>query len=103
MSKTIYLSPSNHGVNQNKCKIAGCYEDKHTRPIADETAKHLKYNGFNVIVADANRSVIGRCNDANKLGVDLYVPIHTNASSSSSARYLLLQSLHVILHRLVSQ
>lgn len=89
MSKTIYLSPSNHGVNQNKCKIAGCYEDKHTRPIADETAKHLKYNGFNVIVADANRSVIGRCNDANKLGVDLYVPIHTNASSSSSARYLL--------------
>ena len=89
MSKIIYLSPSNHGVNQNKCKIAGCYEDKHTRPIADETAKHLKYNGFNVIVADANRSVIGRCNDANKLGVDLYVPIHTNASSSSSARYLL--------------
>lgn len=89
MSKTIYLSPSNHGVKQNKCKIAGCYEDKHTRPIADETAKHLKYNGFNVIVADANRSVIGRCNDANKLGVDLYVPIHTNASSSSSARYLL--------------
>ena len=89
MGKIIYLSPSNHGVNQNKCKIAGCYEDKHTRPIADETAKHLKYNGFNVIVADANRSVIGRCNDANKLGVDLYVPIHTNASSSSSARYLL--------------
>lgn len=89
MSKKIYLSPSNHGVNQNKCRHSGCYEDKHTRPIAEAAAKYLKINGFNVIVADANRNMTGRCSDANKLGVDLYVPIHTNASSSASARYLL--------------
>lgn len=89
MSKKIYLSPSNHGVNVNKCKNSGCYEDKHTRPIAEAAAKYLKINGFNVIVADKNRSVVGRCTDANKLGVDLYIPIHTNASSSASARYLL--------------
>lgn len=89
MTKKIYLSPSNHGVNQNKCKHSGCYEDKHTRLIADAAAKYLKINGFNVVVADKNRSVINRCLDANKLGVDLYIPIHTNASSSSSARYLL--------------
>ena len=89
MSKKIYLSPSNHGVNQNKCRHSGCYEDKHTRPIAEAAAKYLKINGFNVIVADANRNMTGRCSDANKLGVDLYVPIHTNASSAESARYLL--------------
>lgn len=31
----IYISPSNHGIGQNKCLRSGCYEDKHTRPIAE--------------------------------------------------------------------
>lgn len=88
MAKTIYLSPSAHGKNSNKCLKSGCYEDKHTKPIADETARHLKYNGFKVVVG-TNSDIYARCREANKMGVDLYVPIHTNASSTASARYLM--------------
>ena len=86
MAIKIYISPSNHGVNKNKCLHSGCYEDKHTRPIAEAAAKYLKFSGFNVVVADANRSMVGRCTDANKLGVDLYMPIHTNAFSDKTVR-----------------
>lgn len=88
MAKTIYLSPSAHGVGSNRCLLSGCYEDKHTRPIANETARHLKFNGFNVIIG-TNEDVYARCREANSKKVDLYVPIHTNASSSASARYLM--------------
>ena len=88
MQRTIYLSPSNHGVGVNKCLHTGCYEDKHTRPMANEAARHLKTSGFSVIVADENRGVVGRCQDANRLGVDLYIPIHTNAAAPQY-RYLL--------------
>ena len=85
----VYLSPSNHGVNQNKCLKSGCYEDKHTRPIAEACAKYLKASGIEVKVAAANTSVNNgaRSREANKFGADLYVPIHTNAASES-ARYL---------------
>lgn len=83
----IYLSPSYHGVNVNKCLHPGCYEDKHTRPIAEAAAKYLKASGFHVTVADAKRAVFGgRPLDANKLGVDLYIPIHTNAFGNKSVR-----------------
>lgn len=88
MAKTIYLSPSAHGVGANKCLKSGCYEDKHTRPIADETARHLRHNGFNVIVG-TNSDIYARCREANSKNVDLYVPIHTNASGTASARYLM--------------
>lgn len=88
MAKTIYLSPSAHGVGSNRCLKSGCYEDKHTRPIADETARHLRYNGFNVIVG-TNSDIYARCREANSKNVDLYVPIHTNASGTASARYLM--------------
>ena len=87
----VDLSPSNHGVNQNKCLKSGCYEDKHTRPIAEACAKYLKASGIEVKVAAANTSVNNgaRSREANKFGADLYVPIHTNAASES-ARYLML-------------
>lgn len=87
----VYLSPSNHGVNQNKCLRQGCYEDKHTRPIAEACAKHLKAAGIEVKVAAASTSVNNgaRTREANSFGADLYVPIHTNAAGAS-ARYLML-------------
>lgn len=88
MAKTIYLSPSTHGVNRNKCLKPGCYEDKHTLPIAKETARHLKHNGFKVIIGTLD-DIEDRCIEANKMGVDLYVPIHTNASGTPSSRYLM--------------
>lgn len=89
MAKLIYLSPSNHGVGANKCKKSGCYEDKHTRPIAEACAKHLKNNGFDVIVAKASQSMAERCSESNSKKAALHVPIHTNAFSDESARYLM--------------
>lgn len=89
MEKIIYLSPSNHGVNQNKCKIAGCYEDKHTRPIAEAAAKYLKASGFTVYVAATGTTMAQRCAESDKVGASLHIPIHTNASGTASARYLM--------------
>ena len=90
MSKHIYLSPSNHGKNQNRCLHSGCYEDKHTRPIALACRERLMAAGFKVTVASETKNMEQRCREADALGADLYIPIHTNASSSQSARYLLL-------------
>lgn len=89
MAKLIYLSPSNHGTGANKCKKSGCYEDKHTRPIAEVCARHLKNNGFDVIVAKTTQSMAARCSESNSKKAALHVPIHTNAFSDASARYLM--------------
>ena len=89
MAKLIYLSPSNHGKNQNKCLRPDCYEDKHTRPIAEVCAKYLKNSGFDVIIGQTSQNMAKRCQEANSKGASLYVPIHTNASATESARYLL--------------
>lgn len=88
----VYLSPSNHGVNQNKCLKDGCYEDKHTRPIAESCAKYLKTSGVSVKIAAASASVTGgeRTRESDNFGADLYVPVHTNAFRDKDARYLML-------------
>ncbi len=90
MAHKVYLSPSNHGVNQNKCLKSGCYEDKHTRPIAEACAKYLKASGVEAKVAAAATSVLNgaRTRESDNWGAELYVPIHTNAAGAS-ARYLL--------------
>ena len=88
MAKLIYLSPSNHGTGQNKCLRPDCYEDKHTRPIAEVCAKYLKNSGFDVIIGKTSQNMATRCQEANSKGASLYVPIHTNAAGAS-ARYLL--------------
>ena len=89
MAKVIYLSPSNHGVGANKCLHSGCYEDKHTRPIAEAAAKYLKASGFTVYVAAAGTTMAQRCAESDKVGADLHIPVHTNASGTASARYLM--------------
>lgn len=89
MAKVIYLSPSNHGVGANKCLHSGCYEDKHTRPIAEAAAKYLKASGFIVYVAAAGTTMAQRCAESDKVGASLHIPIHTNASGTASARYLM--------------
>ena len=88
MVKLIYLSPSNHGKNQNRCLKEGCYEDKHTRPIAEVCARHLRNSGFEVIVGKTSQNMAARCKEADSKGAELYVPVHTNAAAES-ARYLL--------------
>ena len=89
MAKKVYLSPSDHGVGNNKCLHSGCYEDKHTRPIAEVCAKHLKNSGVKVMVGEPNQGLYKRCNDSNNFGADLHVPIHTNAWSDPEMRYLM--------------
>lgn len=89
MAKLIYLSPSNHGTGANKCKNSGCYEDKHTRPIAEVCARHLKNNGFDVVIGKTTQNMAARCNESNSKKAALHVPIHTNAFSNESARYLM--------------
>lgn len=89
MDINVFLSPSDHGVGQNKCLHANCYEDKHTRPIAEVCAKHLTNSGINVMIGKADQSLYERCRDSNLFGADLHVPIHTNAWSDPEMRYLM--------------
>ena len=89
MTYVVSLSPSEHGDGANKCKKAGCYEDKHTRPIADACAKYLRKAGIKVVIAKKGTSMATRCTESDKARADLHIPIHTNASSDTSARYLL--------------
>lgn len=88
MAKRVFLSPSDHGVGNNKCLHKDCYEDKHTRPIAEVCAKHLKNSGIEVMIGTANQSLTKRCQDSNDFGADLHVPIHTNAWEPDT-RYLM--------------
>ena len=88
MAKRIYLSPSEHGVGQNKCRHSGCYEDKHTRPIAEACEKYLKLSGVEVKIAKVGTSMSVRCAESDNFKADLHVPIHTNAFSDKSVRRL---------------
>lgn len=88
-TKKVFLSPSDHGVGQNVCLHKDCYEDKHTRPIAEVCEKHLKNSGIEVMIGTANQSLSQRCKDSDNFGADLHVPIHTNAWSDPELRYLM--------------
>lgn len=89
MAKRVFLSPSDHGEGQNKCLHSGCYEDKHTRPIAEVCARHLESSGVAVKIGTAHQTLTHRCWDSNDFGADLHVPIHTNAWSDPELRYLM--------------
>lgn len=88
MAKKVFLSPSDHGIGQNKCLHSGCYEDKHTRPIAEACARYLKQSGVEVMIGVANQTLTQRCQDSDTFGSDLHVPIHTNAWDADT-RYLM--------------
>lgn len=88
MAKRVFLSPSDHGVGNNKCLHKGCYEDKHTRPIAEVCAKHLKSSGIEVMIGTADQSLSKRCQDSDDFSAELHVPIHTNAWEPDT-RYLM--------------
>ena len=89
MAKKVFLSPSDHGVGNNKCLHSGCYEDKHTRPIAEVCTRHLKNSGVEVMIGEPNQGLYKRCDDSDKFGADIHVPVHTNAWSDPEMRYLM--------------
>lgn len=74
--KKIYLSPSEQPDNRyaygNTNEKAVCCE------ISAYAEAALKRNGFEVITGTST-SLSARCNEADKWGADIYIPIHTNA------------------------
>lgn len=76
MAKKIYLSPSEQPAN--RYAYGNTNEKEQCRKISAVVEKALKRHGFEVINATAT-TLSARCNEANKWGADLYVPIHTNA------------------------
>lgn len=102
MAKKIYLSPANHD-GENVCKFKPtCRETIHCRTIALYAQKYLQYNGFlvkvrktmqgSMILSDQTMQKAVRA--ANAWGADLYIPIHTNAASSSKTRYFMMMTLN---------
>lgn len=76
MAKKIYLSPSEQP--DNLYAYGGTNEKVQCCRIAAATEKALKRHGFEVITGTAS-TLSARCNEANKWGANLYIPIHTNA------------------------
>lgn len=89
MNEKVFLSPSDHGVGENICLHRGCYEDRHTRPMAEVCARYLKNSGVEVMIGTARQSIEQRCQDSNNFGAGLHVPIHTNAAIDPNVRYLM--------------
>lgn len=79
--KKIYLSPSMQKANIYAS--GGVSEETVCREIAEETKKALERCGFEVILPPAVGIFEARCKDADNLGADLYIPIHTNAYNRS--------------------
>lgn len=76
MAKKIYLSPSEQP--KNLYAYGNTNEKEQCRKISAFAEAALKRNGFEVITASAT-TMAARCDEANKWGANLYVPIHTNA------------------------
>ena len=91
MSTVLYHSPSNHGEGNNPCLHANCYEDKHTRPIAEAVAKYLDKKDFKNFIADDATGVLNgaRTRESNAVFADLHLAYHTNAFRDPETRYLL--------------
>lgn len=88
--KVVYISPANHGLGQNKDVIGDCYEDKHCIAIGEALKAALKeYDGVAVYTGTTAMSMAQRCNRSDEVGADLYIVIHTNATSNKNTHYLL--------------
>ena len=86
MSKKIYLSPERrpapHGPYFGH---PGVWEHDVTVRIAEKTAAALRRCGYAVRIAAAEDPLRQRVAEGIAWGADYYLPIHTNASSSTTA------------------
>ena len=80
MSKKIYLSPSDQ--TSNRYAYGDTTEAIQCRRIADACEVALKRCGFEV-KNNKTDSMVVRCDESDKWGADLHVPIHTNAFNKS--------------------
>lgn len=78
----VYLSPSNQP--NNKC-VLGHSEKEHCEQFASKLKNALTSMGVQAMIATAP-SMAGRVGDATRWGADLYLALHTNATSSGTAK-----------------
>ena len=80
MATRIYLSPSDQ--TGNKYAYGNTNEAVQCRRIADACEVALKRCGFEV-KNNKTDSMAARCDESDRWGADLHVPIHTNAYNGS--------------------
>ena len=73
----IYLSPSNQSANFYA--TGDTTEMEQCDKIAEKTADYLESMGFDVKVGKSGDSIENRCDESDKFGADMHIPIHTNA------------------------
>ena len=83
MAYKVYLSPSNQP--RNMCAL-GHSEKQHCEELVQRMLPLLLERGIEFKVRQASNSMSANVNEATAWGAQLYVPIHTNATASGSAR-----------------
>ena len=80
----IFLSPSNQVSNVGAYKPYGTNECEECEKIADYARQYLEDYDCEIMVAERSDNISKRTAKAKEWGADVYIPIHTNASSNSS-------------------
>ncbi len=80
----IYLSPSNQFTNPYAGIKAN--EGEEMNKIATAAKALLEAKGYRVFIADRKTSIYDRSGEANEMGADIYVPIHSNAGGGVGTR-----------------
>lgn len=82
----IYLSPERR--TGNAYAVDGWDEKRYCENMASYVQQGLVYNGFTVHIADPDKLIVDRAEEANQMNADLYVCIHSNGSVNHDARGL---------------
>lgn len=83
MGYSVYLSPSNQ--TGNKYAFGNTTEALEMQKVGAVVEKELKKRGISVIVAKPSLDIESRGVEANKMAVDVYVAIHSNAGGGKGA------------------
>lgn len=82
--KTIYLSPERRAAPHGKFWGQSIYESDYCCELALLLKTELERHGFAVIIAPSQQNIRERAAWANGNSIDLYLPLHTNASTDGS-------------------
>lgn len=82
----IYLSPSNQFANSYAA--GNTTEGAQMTLLAQKVQALLEAEGYEVVVAERSTSIKQRSADANAMGADLYIPIHSNAGGKTTGTYV---------------
>lgn len=85
-SVLVYLSPSNQFDNAYAGGITT--EGAQMTVLATRVKELLEERGFEVVLAEGTRKIDDRSADANAMGADLYIPIHSNAGGNQTGTYV---------------